>query len=203
MLGAWRAIKQDRVLGICLSALLVVYILYFCRLNVQIVRNYLILLPALAILSARGLSEISIRLPKQLAAGLPIILLFVFGLHTLKLIQTAKTIAIASPTQLASEIQDFLKSNSTSKVFLSPKVKRLLKPRTLSSVSIDAADVLLLDLDDVENRDDWPANRHRQFLGWFGPHSINFNYYPTFPSNGQVLAIQKQQFAGLGMRIKK
>ncbi len=49
----------------------------------------------------------------------------------------------------------------------------------------------------------WTANRRRLVDRWFGPHEVNFNYYPTWQGDDRILLMPMDKARRLNVQALK
>ena len=165
VVGAVAVFRRDRRLAILVVAVPILFFIYMSGQSVMLVRNLLLLLPALAILAARGAAEVGARLPGRGQWVVAIVATAIVVANLVWLQYAASTIRGRDRLNFSAGIVEFIEARGDEKIFVSALVQAELQKR---GTALDAdittargeADVLLLSLCDGFDRKAWPANRY-------------------------------------------
>ena len=196
---------QDSVLFLSFPVL---YVLFFSLQRVMIVRNLLVVLPFLAVLSARGLvfSWMKIRYLLPRAA----LVLFIFGIVTVNSVwlwNAAHSITQRGKEYFTRELVAYVNKNPEIQFFASDKIFSEIisledpMPSNVSESVIDRTDMLVFYASEgVDDPADWPRNKPGLATQIFGPWETNFDYYPAWAGDDRILVMPVEKARTLGVR---
>lgn len=168
------------------------YIPYMSLQKVLMVRNYLLLFPFLAILSARGMIALwNTRLIQSSTTARTIV---VVGLVTALLINynwlydAADSIATRSTIDRPQELRKYLLTNTETTFYLSEGARSLVDSNGMLNVVNDPvlADKFIFVFREVDHP---LANRPNVYDPVFGPYEVNFDYYPSWNEDGRIVVM--------------
>ena len=197
--------REDRKLAATLIGFPLLFATFFCwKYSVFIVRNYLLLAPFLAVLSARGLAEALLRL-RWPAARLTLAILIggALAANAAWLISAGESIRHHDDGAAALEAVAYVRNHPRTRFRVSPKVTSLAAERrqTLSANAVqgDADQVVFFARAEGERPTRWTVNDPWLTRAVFGPREVNFNYYSTWegPDRVVVMTIEKARAAGV------
>ena len=182
------------------------YIPYISLQSVMMVRNYLLLFPILAILSARGMAiiwESKLIRSSNIFGYLAISgLILTLAINFKWVYVAARSIRARESIDQTQELRDYLNTNNDTIFYLSDSAKRLLfadnngrLENLTENPSLTKVYVYLSH--EVENP---VANRPGIYNPIFGPYEVNFDYYPSWDGDSRVIimpmesALQQSQF---------
>lgn len=202
LLGAYVAFRENRRLAIVLLTFPVLYVLYFSRFQIMVVRNYIVMVPFFAVLAGRGVGYLLERLPGQLArraAALAVAALLIA--NAVWLFYAAGTIPDRGSSRFTHDLAEYLAAHPQTTYYLSDRVAQILHstaPGEYGNVltSPDDADYVAL-LVREEGHGCLMANRAWQIDRWFGPFEANLNYYPNWGGEDHIALIRANRFREL------
>jgi hypothetical protein len=204
-LGVYALIRQSGLAALIVVAFPIVSLGFMSNMRAMMVRNDLVVVPALAVLSSFGLGWLYDRLRlKPLRLGLACVVLAALITNEAWLIWCSQTIVDRGSDRFAVEAADYVRSNPGTKFYLTPKVRDVLKPQKaaeLPNVTLDPSQsslALIWAKADV-NFKDGPANIRDLSRGWFGPYEVNWDYYTTWKANDRIAIIDTPRALELGM----
>jgi hypothetical protein len=197
ILGAGLLIKEDRRLAMILIAVPGLYVIYMSLQNVMFVRNYLVVIPFLALLAARGVEGLLARIHwRPVSLMLELVLVGLLSLNAWWMYGAAQTIRVRE-TARYRYVMDCLKyvsGHPTTRFSLSPKVKdeiisvsRRLPENATATLEPNARAVFYAT--EVRDSSRWDATRFNYADTWFGPYEVNFNYYPTWAGEDRIVIL--------------
>jgi tetratricopeptide (TPR) repeat protein len=219
LVGAWSIARSHWPEAAILLCAPVVYVAGFAMQRVMNVRNLLLVLPLLAVLSARG-TVVSIGAIRwragRIAASLAVVLACLLNL--IWLARASEGIAHRTEINHARNIEAYLRQHPDTLFYLSPGVAQTLPGPTVGSLSNVAP--LTPDLNDdgkvillwVEgDRLKYPANRVGFYDVVSGTHEVDFDYYPGWSGDAHVLAVSVRKarpviasiIGGIGWNLAK
>jgi hypothetical protein len=173
--------------------------------KVMQVRNYLLLFPFLAILSAIGIATIwkskliqsNILTRYLLMIGVPLVLLINF----MWIYDSANSIVTRKTIDQTQALRNYLNEHKETNFYLSEKVRRLLpedqnKLQNIVNSPSNATVYVCLSRELQEPI----ANRLGVYNPIFGPYEVNFDYYPSWEGDARIVimpieaAFQQSQF---------
>jgi hypothetical protein len=207
ILGLLDLFKKDKKNFWILIAFPSVYIGFFCMHKVMIVRNYLILIPFLFILSARGFIAIyhGISSSKVKLIWIFSFVLYVF-INQVWLLKAAHSIRI-NDVNYAEEIALYIRSHpknifyASSPVFELAKLGSLNYPNVVQLLSYPVTDVIF-DTDEINNKNYkvWRGNEFNYIKKVFGPAEVNLNYYPSWRGSRHILVMELNRALEIGVK---
>jgi 4-amino-4-deoxy-L-arabinose transferase-like glycosyltransferase len=185
--------REDWRLAAALTGFLVLFATVFCwRYPVFIVRNYLLMAPFLAFLSARGLAEPLLRLRWPTARlALAIVICGALTANAAWLISAAESIRHPNDGAAAAEAITYVRNHPHTRFRLSPRVTALAASRSLTLpaniVQANADEVVFFALSEGAPAINWLVNDPWLTRAVFGPREVNFNYYSTWSGSDRVV----------------
>ena len=174
------------------------YIPYISMQKVMMVRNYLLLFPFLAILSAIGYMAVwktkwvqSITAIKfAISAGL----IFALSMNYGWLYTSAKSIVTRKAIDQPQVLQNYLVANKETTFYLSNAARQLLSetdPGKMQNITDNPsqAEVYIYLSHEVENPD---ANRPGIYKPIAGPYEVNFDYYPSWDGDSRIIVMRME-----------
>lgn len=181
---------HQRVTAVVTASFPALYITYFATQNVMIVRNLLVLLPFGVWLSALGILAVHHWLPHKFYQQLwAMTLIGVIGMSWYWLVYSSYTIKQRFTERFTAEAAAYLSQQTdTETVWLSPAVAEALhRPQGRGPTAVIYAHELF------PQPTDWPANNPNLYDKQFGPHEVNFAYYPGWIGNQRMLLLTAAQ----------
>jgi hypothetical protein len=196
--GGARALARSRPrIGFWLLSLPVLFIAYMSMQRVMIVRNYLILLPIIGVLSSLGLAGLL-----RVSARRPALVLVVVGFALAMIVfnfavatHSAWTIVHPSRVSRREAIEQRLSTAPKTRFCLSPATRALLEEspafRAANVVSsLDSAERFIFASDEVADHNQFLGNqRGRYRTVWARMDDVNWDYYPTWVGSPRLLEV--------------
>lgn len=197
LVGLAAAAKEDRRRTAIFLSFPLPYLLLMISQRVMIVRNYLVVLPFLAVLASRGVTVLGEaladrpslrRLPASAAAA-------ALALNTAWLAYAAASITRNAPSRNIQSLADYIAGHRDETFVVTERVARSLEvfgaaghPNAVRTPSPGAAAAVFYS-SEVRPRSLWTANRRRYTSRWFGPYEVNFDYYPTWAGAERIVVM--------------
>jgi 4-amino-4-deoxy-L-arabinose transferase-like glycosyltransferase len=201
---SWR---EDRRLAAALIGFLVLYATVFCwRYPVFIVRNYLLMAPFLALLSARGLAEPLLRL-RWPAARLAVAIVICGALtaNAAWLISAAESIRHRDDSAAAEKAIIYVRNHPHTRFRISPRIIAFAASRGLTLpaniVPANADEVVFFALSEGAPAVNWLVNDPWLTKAVFGPREVNFNYYSTWQGSDRVVVMTREKARASGAPV--
>jgi hypothetical protein len=209
IVGAVFAIRREpRRVSIALLLFPSIYLLYMGLQRVMIVRNLLVVAPFIALLAARGGSELLRILPgriSRLAGAGALAALLTVG--AVDLVDAARSIRKGDHGRAISELMELIEGLPTDSFRFSPRVAEAMAPLAppggWANVSISPdARYLVFWTGEVPDRLDWPANDPALFEAVLGPREVDLVSYPGWAGEERIVVVEasKGGLLGLGNR---
>jgi hypothetical protein len=186
-----------------------IYVLYMLTQRVMIARNYLLVLPFLAVLSARGAAALFTSLPRGMPrAGLALLLTGVIALNAGWLAWSANSIVRARTLNSPDAVLSYLLQHPGTRFCLSNSLRQALPQATLPGNASDRSNSAhdceyVLSTSDVPsteaNGDKWVANRPGRYRVLVGPQNMNFDYYPWWPGAAKIVSLDLRAAIAAGL----
>lgn len=195
VLGAWRLLRRDLGLGVWLTSLPVAYIVYMSVQSVMFVRNYLLLLPIIAVLAVVGSQALCERMGRRgrLAVVLSLGALLAINLTTIAhdAYRITRPLPPPTPQQLAEVLEE---ASGDGEVWISPALRGVLAPfsETIESAigDLETAELIVFCTGEISESRLVPANRLGRYRTIWAPHGeVNWDYYPTWSGSTRVVAV--------------
>lgn len=197
--GAALSWRENRLLAAILTGFPVLFAIVFCwKYPVFLARNYLLLTPFLAVLSARGLAEAFLRLRWPLARlALTIVVVAAFAANGRWLISAAESIRHRDLTTAAVEAVSYVRDHPRTRFRVSPQVASRAAGRGLAlpanAVETNADEVVFFAMSEGPPAHLWLANDPWLTRAVFGAWDINFNYYSTWWGSDRVVVMTREK----------
>lgn len=198
-----RSVEPSMLILLTFAAL---WTVVFWRHPAHIARNFLPLLPVLAILAARAGTEIVVAIPVRAARGVQLVF---FILATVSIADVvAASASINSQAQPVVDLLDFIDLHEDEKFMTSPAVLKSLaevdpqqRPNLISGPA--GATRLIAFPDELLPMSQWGGGDTFLADEVFGPREINWNLYPTWggPRRAVVMKIAKVRALGASMEF--
>ncbi|MEK7269657.1 MAG: phospholipid carrier-dependent glycosyltransferase [Planctomycetota bacterium] len=207
LIGLVATIRRDRGQSLFLLGFPAVYIAFFCLQKVLVVRNFMIVLPFLAILAARGAQDLAETLPRRGRCLLAIALAAILAANAAFLVQAGESIRQRNPSGLPAAL--------SRRIDRSPGVRFLVTPRLESDLAAEGrapranvgsdplrpADVAAFYASDVPSLWLWTANRYGYVLDQIGPDDVNLDYYPSWFASERIFLLGVRDALALGVFV--
>ena len=188
--------RSDRRFAAVLIGFPLAFIAFFCSKYVTcIVRNYLLVVPFLTVLAARGVAEAAARLPnlwarRALAGGLAAVALA----HAVWLVSAGESIRHRDPNQQVRQAVAYVKEHAGTRFRVSPKVRENAAQQNLAlpanvTDGADAQEIVFFARDEGPGEADWKPNDPWLTRAVFGPREVNFNWYSSWMGYDRVVAM--------------
>ncbi len=197
---AWRL---DRPATAFLLAFMILYTLYFATQVVMVVRNYLILLPLIAIFTAIGLRRIiELLAPRRWAVATVITTIIATLLANAGwLFVSAASVRNENPEQTLLQFQQFALSHPDRQIYATPLIraqfahaKAALPPNITTSPGAPETALYMSEA----GAWDWLANAKGYAHAIIGPNDVNFDYYPSWVGLDRIVILSKESADNLG-----
>ena len=203
--GAVLCWRDDRKFAAVLIGFPVLFATFFCwKYTVFIVRNFLLLAPFLAVLSARGLAEALLRLRWPAARiTLAVVIGCALAANAAWLISAAESIRHRDDGVAALEAMAYVRDHPGTRFRVSAKVTSMAAGRGLAlpsnAVQANPDEVVFFAKTEGAAAYAWSANDPWLTRAVFGPREINFNYYSTWEGSDRVvvMTLVKAKAAGI------
>lgn len=201
--------REDRRLAAFLIGFPVLFAAVFCWSYPSfIVRNFLVLAPFLAVLSARGLAEALRRLRWPAARlALAIVVSGALVANAAWLISAGESIRHRDDGVSASEAVTYVRNHPRTRFRVSPRVTSLAAARGLTlpanAVQADADEVVFFAPSESGELHYWVVNDPWLTRAVFGPREVNFNYYSTWRGADRVVVMTLAKARAAGAPLAK
>lgn len=196
LVGAARVWRKDRwMVGVVLW-LPLVYFLYMGVQRVMFVRNLLLLMPIVAMLSARGVMWTAGRLPRAALRVLAVAIVWAaVAVNFAWLARASDSIARRDALPHLKNILAYIDAHPDAVIFVSGNVAHVIGAEPLSEFPADLtqdraeASLYVVDTCDAFDRKWWPGNHRGRWQVVSGPYEVNFDYYPTWGGSCRFVAL--------------
>lgn len=204
IVGAVFSWREDWRFAAVLIGFPVLFAACFCgKYSLFVVRNYLLMAPFLAVLSARGLAEALLRLrwPAPRLA-LAIALGCALAANATWLISSGESIRRGDFGAVALEAVAYVRDHPRTRFRVSPKVTALAAERGVAlpanATQAEADEVVFFAKSEGGAPNRWTVNDPWLTRAVFGPREINFNYYSNWAGSDRivVMTVDKARAAG-------
>ena len=187
--------RRDRRFAAVLLVFPVAFLIFFCRYNVMIARNYILLTPFLALLAARGLAEIAERVrPSGVRPALGALLAVVAGAQALFLVRAGESIRHFDLPAYVADAMKYVAAHPGERFRVSDGVRKIAGEHAVAIpgnvVSAPAGDAVVFmghsehaALGVRTTNDPWLTK------AVFGPREMNFNWYSTWVGRDRVVVM--------------
>jgi hypothetical protein len=188
-LGLVASLAKRRWRVLLLLAAPALYAAFFTTQRVMIVRNYMVVVPFLALLAGLGLSalfELFGKRVKAAAWGLAALFAAVVVANLAYVAATSFEVANYASADLAAGLNAYLAGRPDKTYYLAPSLRSLA--RVHANVTTDRrakADGLIYDMRDDEGR--LRRNKADLVLDVIGPHDVNMDYYNDWIGLDRIL----------------
>jgi hypothetical protein len=193
--------------AILIGGFLVAYLGFFAEQRVMVVRNYLIIVPFMAIFAAHGIAvSTSLLRPQWAKVGWGALWCGLVAINLWGVSEAAGTIG-NPPKVYADAFRSYVRANPAATFLASPKTAPLLAPG-LPNVKPLSADNVAGDWNFLTfYGDEWgdplkrPSNLRNAFVAEFGPKEVNYGYYTTWLNGGRILVVTKERARELRVAV--
>jgi 4-amino-4-deoxy-L-arabinose transferase-like glycosyltransferase len=194
-------VRSDRRLGVVLLSFPIVFLLLFCfKYHTMIVRNYLLVLPFLALFAARGLSGLGELLPRPwlrwILAG-AVSVAFVAG--GVWLVSAGESIRHIDPNSDLRKALAYVSKHPRIRFRLSPQVMALVKeqklqiPPNAQAEAAGAQQIVFFPRADAPDGFGWRSNDPWFTKAIFGPREVNFNWYTAWMAHDRIVVMTMEK----------
>ncbi len=200
VIGTWSAYKDDKKEAILILMVPLVYFVYMSIQKVMIVRNYLLLLPFMAVFAARGIAliyETSSRRWKWLGVAVYVLVFIMFVINIRGLISTSETIRNRHNVSQKDEVLNYIRSHIKQGFVLSAEAREQLLIDQKEFICPDARKTNYVFMARW-----WGAglaNRKGRYQLISGSREVNFDYYPDWAGDVRVVAMDYKDALLAGM----
>lgn len=194
--GAVWLSRRERWRAALLLSFPLAYVGYMGTQSVMMARNLLVVVPFLAVLSARGAGlcyEAAGRLSRG-RTGVVLATAALFSCNGAWLISAARS--IETPPDAARELLAFLARESDVPCAVTRRVRLALErdgaplPASVTDVKERNPQWVAFYSSEVRNKNLWVANRHDYTVKTFGPREVDFNYYPSWLGSDRIVLMR-------------
>jgi hypothetical protein len=205
--GGYALIRESKQKAFLILSFPVFYILYFSTRKIMFVRNFMVLLPFLAILSARGIAFLYAKINRRawkigFATAVASMLLVNAGW----LVYATGTILDRGSNRFIKELITLIDETPEQTYYVSDRIFE-----DMSNIKPDAAPNVTRELTDEvdvvveyfyeakEQRVTWTPNFPGVFPNVIGPLEINLDYYPSWQGDDRILYMPVGEALGWGI----
>ena len=188
-------VRSDRQVGVTLVCFPIAFLLLFCfKYRAMIVRNYLLVIPFLAVFAARGLSGLGQLLPRWwlrwILAGAAVVAFVANGVW---LVSAAESIRRHDPDGDLLNALAYVSKHPRTRFRLSPTVMAFAKakkypiPPNAQAEGKGADQIVFFPRADAPDTFVWRTNDPWFTKAVFGPREVNFNWYSTWMARDRIV----------------
>lgn len=189
--GIYAAFKENWKLALVIAIYPLFYLLYFSRQQTMIIRNYLFVLPYLAIFSAHGITYVlSLLRARWMKYAFSTVIAALLLVNAIWLGYAAQTIADRGTDRFTREFAAYIAAHPDTTFYLTDAAIDGI-PTDLDNVvtSPDEAElVAFYAFDDAVHC--IPANRPELIVRWFGPLELHYDYYTTWRGEDRIILMR-------------
>lgn len=200
--------RSDRRFAAILIGFPIVFLAFFCgKYLAVIVRNYLLVVPFLTVLAARGVAEAVARLPYRWGRwSLAGALATAAAAHGLWLVRAGESIRHQDAKAHVRHALTYVADHRDTRFKLSSKVSALAAEQGLQlpanvTAGGDAQAVVFFAKDEGPGEMHWKSNDPWLTQAVFGPREVNFNWYSTWVGNDRVVAMTVAKAKATGVPL--
>jgi hypothetical protein len=208
--GAYTWARADRRMAIVLLTFPPAFLAFFCfRFKDVIARNYLLMVPFLALLVGRGFGALFETLPRRLyRAVLAAALLAVMVLHASWLVRAGESIRHVADTTYVREAIQYIAKHPGTRFRISDKVRGYalhegLKIPSNVTLGNDAEEVVFFVRSEGPLPWDWKCNDPWLTRAVFGPKEVNFVWYSGWIGHDRVAVMTRDKARSTGVALAK
>jgi hypothetical protein len=200
--GAVLSLREDRKLAALLIGFPLLFATLFCwKYRIFIVRNYLLLTPFLAVLSARGVAEALLRARWPAArVALVVAICCALAANAGWLIYAGESIRHQDYGAAAVKAVSYVRNHPGTRFRVSPKVTALAAERGLAlpanANQAEADEVVFFGKEEGPPSGRWKANDPWLTRKVFGSWEVNFNYYPPWKGYDRIVVMTVEKARG-------
>jgi hypothetical protein len=179
--------EESRWKSFILLSFLAGYLFYMSLQRIMIVRNILVVIPYLSVLSARGFTFLWNKLPKPAyQRGFLFLVVLLLSFNALWLLQSGLSIKNRSPIHSVGELARYLDRHTDEVCLVSGRIAGELRSYdgknrgNITELGSEKTRSKIFHSSEVTDVSTWLANRFNYITRWFGPSEVNLNYYPTW-----------------------
>jgi 4-amino-4-deoxy-L-arabinose transferase-like glycosyltransferase len=199
LIGVVALVFERKSASFLIGAFCLIYLLLFSRQAAMLVRDYLVVVPFLALAAARGIVAIAERTNGRAVYA---------GVGFLLTVNLAWEIHAAGQIRKRADFEYFLRQfeafarNSEGEMFLASaklmtELRHLPDPIPANITGEPAAAYTKVAFLQSEGADElwatWPANRKNLYDRTFGALEVNLDRYPTFVGNRRILVVRREE----------
>jgi hypothetical protein len=208
LLGAGWVVRRDRWMALAILPFAVAYPVYMGSQRVMLVRNLLVVVPFLAVLAARGAGVCRAAAARRRwgPAGVMGVVGALLAVNAAWLVTAARSIREGNDPE--RELLDALSAPGASPCVVTPGLRAALAkrapalPASVVPAGAEGARWIAFRASEVRNRAAWVANRRDSTIRWFGPHEVNFNYYPSWVGKDRIVLMRIEDAAPLDVPVQ-
>jgi 4-amino-4-deoxy-L-arabinose transferase-like glycosyltransferase len=199
LIGVVALAFERKIASFLIVAFCLIYLLLFSRQAAMLVRDYLVVVPFLALAAARGIVAIAERTnARAVYAGVGVLLAvnFVWEVHAAGEIRKR-----ADYEYFVRQFEDFARESEGETFLASAKLmadlRRLPDPIPANVTADPAVAYTKVAFLQAEGADElwsrWPANQKNLYDRAFGALEVNLDRYPTFVGNNRILVVRREE----------
>jgi len=203
-------LKRDRRFGLVLVGFPLLFLIFFCaRYRVVMVRNYLFLVPFMALLLARGVADFAAWLPRRalqygFAAGLVGIALA----EANWLIDAGESIRHVDPAAYARQALDYVREHGETRFRVSNQIRALAREQDLKlpanvATGDEGTEVVFFAKAEGPGPWEWASNDPFLTQAVFGPREVSFNWYSSWAGHDRVVVMKREKARRTGVPLAK
>lgn len=195
--GIVSLVRSQKKIAIWLLSVPVSYIAYMSLYRVMIVRNYLLLLPFLAVFTSLGIFALirAVKGRKDLRLVICGVTLFFIIFNISVLTKSSLSIIFPNTVTEKTALEKHITSSSKTMFYLSPTVRKLLTPNSLKrytniAESVGQAERFIFVSNEVTNWELYRANVPGRYETiWAKVEEVNWDCYPSWSGHHRILGV--------------
>ena len=210
LFGAVLWARTDRWMATLLFGFPIVYLLFFCfRFKDVIPRNYLLIVPFLALLVARGFAGLFELLPYRwarwlLAAGLVALMV----VNATWLVRGGESIRHLDNNRYAREAMAYVAKHPKTRFRVSERIKTMATKQQIAippnvTTGTDFDEVVLFHRADGPDAWDWKCNDPWLIRTAFGPKEVNIVWYAGWQGHDRIVVMTRKKALSTGVQLAK
>jgi hypothetical protein len=204
---AW--FRADRRMAALLIGFPIVYLIFFCfKFKDVIARNYLIIVPFLAVMVGRGFADLVERtVPRWGRYALGTVIGVMLLVNGIRVVRAGESIRAMDDKVYVREALAYVSKHPDRRFFLSPKVlasvaeQHLPLPANLTTLK-DAQEWVFFARAEGPVSWDWKCNDPWLTRAEFGPSEINFVWYAGWMGHDRVVSMTQAKARGTGVKLE-
>lgn len=183
------------------------YLIYFSTQRAMIVRNYLVVVPFIAVLAATGLEWLQRRLNnRRISLGLTILIVALFSINAVQQLQASTSVLNRRDKgAFLRQFMQYITSHPGQRILISPALEITLREQGFWRGNLISQKQAGLSSpfdvyasyysETVSPRSwEWVTNRPGTFLQVFGPREVNLSYYVGWWGDDRIILLTNAHF---------